>query len=480
MPPRGCRAAGPDAPRKHGEADSDRRDGEPRPPARPRGDERGGEHARGEQDAFALRVHRAGEQHRRSSEAPARRVAEPQREQQGRDHDEHVEEDVRERLQQPLAEARDDENEEQGAARSATPGRGDGEAGGSGDGADDEQPELHVQRGRVRAAHRMEGRRVEDRLQRRVRRVRRRREDVLVETVEEEDRLALRDPERPRVVRLEAVAGAPRGTATRGRAPRARRPPPRRARPGRGQTRGAALGSVHLARRAGSERRPRRERRATPTISTPPNGTPATRSVVHSTPNAATPSRYPSPASRSTAPHVRKAPSPQRSESPTTAYARLSAASPESARTVTTIASGSRALARSPPRRAARPGMRSGRRRSRGSTARPDPSCGAGGSTACSSRARRDPRGRSSRAAVGRPPRRTCRRSGIRPRASIAIAWAGSTELPPPSARSMLSSRAFARAARFASRERAGIEPRQRDDHDSDAEENDDPTECAW
>ena len=46
--------------------------------------------------------------------------------------------------------------------------------------------------------------------------------------------------------------------------------------------------------------------------------------------------------------------------------------------------------------------------------------------------------------------------SGIRPRASIAIACAGSTELPPPSARSMLSSRAFARADRFASANACG------------------------
>ena len=46
-----------------------------------------------------------------------------------------------------------------------------------------------------------------------------------------------------------------------------------------------------------------------------------------------------------------------------------------------------------PPRPAPRPGMRPGRSRSRGSRARPDRSCGAGGSTACSSRPRQGPQG---------------------------------------------------------------------------------------
>ncbi len=81
--------------------------------ARAGGDECGGENARREQDALALRIHRTGEQDCRGREAPPCRVAEPQREQQGRDRDEDVQKDVRERLQQSLAEARDDENEKQ-------------------------------------------------------------------------------------------------------------------------------------------------------------------------------------------------------------------------------------------------------------------------------------------------------------------------------------------------------------------------------
>ena len=58
-------------------------------------DERDAEHARRKQDPLPFRVHRSGEQECGGGEAPARPVAEPTANQQGRDDHENVDEDVR-------------------------------------------------------------------------------------------------------------------------------------------------------------------------------------------------------------------------------------------------------------------------------------------------------------------------------------------------------------------------------------------------
>ena len=133
-------------------------------------------------------------------------VAQPEREQERADHEEQVDEHVGLGRQEPLAEARDDEDEQEWrpecpgghvpveAARRSRRRR-----------ADDEEPELEVERDDVDAAHRVKGRRVEDRDDRRVRRAGARREDLRVEAAEEVDRLRLRHPERPGVERLQAL-----------------------------------------------------------------------------------------------------------------------------------------------------------------------------------------------------------------------------------------------------------------------------------
>ena len=109
------------------------------------------------------------------------------------------------RCKQSLAEARDDENEHERRPKKPRRGTPMEQSGSRGNGADDEEPELHVQCDDVGPAHCMEGGCVENGLEWRVRRVRCGGEDVLVETVEEVDRLALRHPERPGVVLLQAV-----------------------------------------------------------------------------------------------------------------------------------------------------------------------------------------------------------------------------------------------------------------------------------
>ena len=138
-----------------------------RAPARPTAgarleDERHAERDRGEEDALALRQRRAGEEHRGSGEAPAAPVAQPERE-QGRDGEEDVEEDVGLGRQQPLAEARDDEDEQERRPEQPSRRVPVEEPGDRGDRSDDEEPELDVERHDVRAAHRVERRRVKDR-----------------------------------------------------------------------------------------------------------------------------------------------------------------------------------------------------------------------------------------------------------------------------------------------------------------------------
>ena len=70
-------------------------------------------------------------------------------------------------------------------------------------------------------------------------------------------------------------------------------------------------------------------------------------------------------------PTSERAEAPRGARGPTTANADVQRREPASARTVTTVASGSRGRRSDPPRPPPRPGTRSGRRRSRGSTARP-------------------------------------------------------------------------------------------------------------
>ena len=114
-------------------------------------------------DPFALRVRGAGEQHCRRREPPTVPVAEPQDEEQGGDDDEDVQQDVGLGRQQPLAEARHDEHEQERRPEKPRRCMPMEQPGDRGDRADDEEPELHVQGDDVRAAHRMEGGRVEDR-----------------------------------------------------------------------------------------------------------------------------------------------------------------------------------------------------------------------------------------------------------------------------------------------------------------------------
>ena len=175
--------------------------------ALPRPARREGDHEREPrvEQALALRQRRPGEEHRGGREAPAAPVAKPQRQQEGADDEEHVHEHVRLRRHEPLTEARDDQHEQdrrpQGpGGRMAVQAARDRD-----DGSRDEEPELEVERDRVGAPHRMEGGRVDDRDERRVRRPGARREHLLVEPAEEVDRLRLRHPEGPRVECLQAL-----------------------------------------------------------------------------------------------------------------------------------------------------------------------------------------------------------------------------------------------------------------------------------
>ena len=119
-------------------------------------------------------------------------------------------------------------------------------------------------------------------------RVRSRREDMLVEAVEEVDRVALRHPERPGVVLLEALQ--PRDPEegleeeAGERDPYGRHEHDRRAR--------AAQAVWTAAPRSSPVPTPAAPRATSDTeISIPPKGRPTTRSTVQRTPNAATPSR---------------------------------------------------------------------------------------------------------------------------------------------------------------------------------------------
>ena len=164
------------------------------------------------------------------------------------------------------------------------------QAGDRRDGSGDEEPELHVQRDHVGAAHRVERRGVEDRLQRRVGRVRSRREDVLVEAVEEVDREALRHPERPGVVLLEALQARDPEEGLEEEAGE-------RDADGRDEQDRRGPGPAEAVRRRPTPRSspvptPAAPRATSDTESSiPPKGTPTTRSAVQTTPNAATPSR---------------------------------------------------------------------------------------------------------------------------------------------------------------------------------------------
>jgi hypothetical protein len=195
----------PDAPRHDGETDREGGECERRPQARPRSDERRDEDARREHDALALGVHRAREENSRGRKPPARRVTDPERDEQRSDDHEEVDEDVCERREHQHAEARNHENEEHGRPEQPYGNVAMEQAHDGSHGAHDQEPELHVQGGSVRSADGMERGRVDDGLERRIHRVRRRGEEVLVEPVEEVDRLALRNPERPGVVCLQAL-----------------------------------------------------------------------------------------------------------------------------------------------------------------------------------------------------------------------------------------------------------------------------------
>ena len=211
-------------------------------------------------------------------------------------------------------------------------------------------------------------------LQRRVRRVRRRREEVLVEAAEEEDRLALRHPERPRVVLPGGSAAARRGTTPRGRAPRARRPPPMTSTVGVPPSGGGRARGVHARSRPATTPDGGENQRASTTIPTPPNG------------HAGDEQRRPQHAERGEADAGTRAPragarrptcemraSAQSSERPTTRVGEVQRDEPGER----THRHGGRlriaSLWSSPPRRPARRGRPPGRRRSRGSTARRGP-----------------------------------------------------------------------------------------------------------
>ena len=362
--------AGPDTPGKHGKSDRERCGDEPRPPPRPRDDER-----RARARTPRRRCPRA------SCWRPPRAAPRPQR----------AASPAASRSQSASSRAatatRTSSKTSAWGASRRSPKRGTTRTSSSGgqrsqasacrwsspasgtDGSDDDEPELHVQRHDVRAAHRVEGRRVEDGLERRIRRVRRGREEARVQAVEEEDRHALRHPEGPGVVLLQAQQP---------RRPEQRLEEQPRERDARRPTRAGS--ECRRLERPCSRRRPRSRPETTPaaarttsdtTIPTPPNGTPdyEQRRPQHAERGQAERgTRAPRAGARQ--PHVRNASSPQRQREAHDAYATFSAASPASARTVTVHGSGSRDLRRNPPTRAARRGTRCGRTRSRGSTAR--------------------------------------------------------------------------------------------------------------
>ena len=206
----------PRPPRKSERERACRRQPEARPdgpPVPPRRDERGGDHARGQQLSFALRQHHRPQEDRRGGELPGPALEEPEHDEQRRQREEVVEREVRLRLERAADDARADEREEgerpeqdRWDARRQDPGD-------RGDEAGEQEPELHMQGDDVGRAHEVERRRFERRNERRIRRVRQLAEELLVETAEEVDRLGFRHPERPRVERVEP--GQPRGTKER-------------------------------------------------------------------------------------------------------------------------------------------------------------------------------------------------------------------------------------------------------------------------
>ncbi len=481
-PRRRCRARGTrGATGRRGDHGRATRRAEPRPGRRrPRRDERRREHGRREQEALALRERRAREEHRGRGEPPAA----PGRGATAR----------------AAARATTNEDVDRTSAcgvRSRSPKRGttrtsrsDGQRshggrvpmeqpGDRGDGAEDEEPELHVERDDVDAAHRVERGGVEDRQQRRVRRPGARREHLLVEAVEEEDRLRPSAPRTPRRRTPGGSAGAPRGTAPRAGGPASAMPggrdeqDRRRADRGRRRSLRARAGRRRPATHAGRDAERRATRRSPP----------AER-------HADDEQLRPEDPERGDAEQVAEPGEPEH-----VAPTRGSRGAPRGARgraranaTLSAEEPGERAdgharrlrideafLASSQTGSA--PGYAFRSQREAEDPRRVGRSRRAGGSTACRSRSRRASRA-SLQPSCGSPTSTANVSSGgIRPRASIAIAWSGSTELPPPSSRSTWSSAALARAAWFASANASRIEPTtSADEHDGDAERDDQPT----
>jgi hypothetical protein len=184
----------------------DREKPRPRDPSSlERGEDRNEKRRRGEEEPFALRQPRSGEQDGGRGEAPRAPIAEPEREHHPADHEQGIDQHVGLRDQQARRDARHREDEHDRRPQEprrhvpveTTRDRGDR--------AEDEEPVLQVERDDVHPAHRVERRRVEDRDDGWVRRSRKRREDLRVEAAEEVDRFPLGHPERPRVVGLQAL-----------------------------------------------------------------------------------------------------------------------------------------------------------------------------------------------------------------------------------------------------------------------------------
>ena len=271
--------------------------------------------------------------------------------------------------------------------------------------------------------------------ERRVRRSRQAREDLLVEPAEVEDRLPLRHPERPCVVRLEALQA--------GRAEeRLEQEPDQRDPGGRGQQverrqRAAvseALGRRPAEQQAGGACRPQcRDQVAT--IAQPPNGTPTTSSCVQSV------------AERRHADEVADACEPEH-VGPTAGGAQRpeEREAEEGEPGVERDEAEDRAKRHAPRRRIDEPFLVLPHRLGAGVLGPVAPEAQDPGRVALSRRGRRKERMNVAIASgvesalqpsCGSPTAtRNVSSAGIRPRASMAMAWSGSTELPPPTQRS--------------------------------------------